>query len=153
MPARPSGDTAGLSGQTPPDCDAGGHFQGPLVPLIATLLVTAAAATAQAPAIADPLAGTVPIHESRVAAAVLPTESSIIGIIDAFEEAARRLVLQTKGERVTFTLATDAVIRLGSRTLTAAELAAHRGRRAKVRFTQSGAQRTAHWIVIASERN
>jgi hypothetical protein len=121
--------------------------------IIATLLVTAAAATAQAPAIADPVAGVGPAAERRVAAAVIPAESSLIGIIDAFEEAARRLVLQTKGERVTFVLATDAVIRLGSRTLTAAELAAHRGRRAKVRFTQSGTRRTAHWIVIASERN
>jgi len=116
------------------------------------LLVTAAAATAQAPAIADPVVGSVPI-ERRVAASVLPAESSLIGIIDAFEEAARRLVLQTKGERVTFVLAADAVIRLGSRTLTAAELAAHRGRRAKVRYTQSDGRRTAHWIVIASERN
>jgi hypothetical protein len=119
---------------------------------IAMLLVTAVAATAQAPAIADPVVGSVPI-ERRVAASVLPAESSLIGIIDAFEEAARRLVLQTKGERVTFVLAADAVIRLGSRTLTAAELAAHRGRRAKVRYTQSDGRRTAHWIVIASERN
>jgi hypothetical protein len=120
--------------------------------VIATLLVTAAAATAQAPAIAAPVAGIGPTAEGRVAAAVVPAESSLIGIIDAFEEAARRLVLQTKGERVTFVLAADAVIRLGSRTLTAAELAEHRGRRAKVRFTQSGSRRTAHWIVIASER-
>jgi hypothetical protein len=120
--------------------------------LIATLLVTAAAATAQAPAIADPTVGSMPVVRP-VAPAVLPAESSIIGVIDAFEEAARRLVLQTKGERMTFLLAADAVIRLGSRTLTAAELAAHRGRRAKVRFTQSGGRRTAHWIVIASERN
>ncbi|PYR88668.1 MAG: hypothetical protein DMF84_27280 [Acidobacteria bacterium] len=121
--------------------------------VIATLLVTAAAATAQAPAIADPLAAVVPIGEHPTAISVLPAESSLIGIIEAFEEAARRLVLQTKGERVTFVLAADAVIRLGSRTLTAAELEAHRGRRAKVRFTQSGTRRTAHWIVIASERN
>jgi hypothetical protein len=119
---------------------------------IATLLVTAAAVTAQAPAIADPVVGIVPIERSA-AAAVVPAESSLIGIIDAFEQAARRLVLQSKGERVTFVVAADAVIRLGSRTLTAAELAAHRGRRAKVRFTQSGGRRTAHWIVIASERN
>ena len=101
---------------------------------------------------ADPLVGSQPI-ERPVATSVVPAESSIIGIIEMFEEAARRLVLQSKGERVTFVLAADAVIRLGSRTLTAAELAAHRGRRAKVRFTQAGARRTAHWIVIASERN
>jgi hypothetical protein len=120
--------------------------------VIATLLVTAVAATAQAPAMADSRAGSA-TGERRVATVILPAELSIIGIIDAFEEAAHRLVLQTKGERVTFVLAADAVIRLGSRTLTAAELAMHRGRRAKVRFTQSGGRRTAHWIVIASERN
>jgi hypothetical protein len=117
------------------------------------LLVTATAATAQAPALADPFAVTTAIGEHRVETTVLPAESSIIGIIEAFEEAARQLVLRTKGERVTFVLAADAIIRLGSRTLTAAELAAHRGRRAKVRYTQAGTRRTAHWIVIASERN
>jgi hypothetical protein len=116
------------------------------------VLVTAAAATTQAPAIAEPVVGSAPIERSA-AASVLPAESALIGIIDAFEEAARRLVLQTKGERITFIVAADAIIRLGPRTLTAAELAAHRGRRAKVRFTQSDGRRTAHWIVIASERN
>jgi hypothetical protein len=114
------------------------------------LLVTAALATSQAPATPGPLAGLVP---TRGAATILPAESSLIGIIEAFEQAAQRLVLQTKNEHVTFVLASDVVIRLGSRTLSAAELAAHRGRRAKVRFTQVGARRTAHWIVIASERN
>jgi hypothetical protein len=119
---------------------------------IATLLVTAALATAQAPSVQKPAASMVPIAERR-ATTILPSESSLIGIIDAFEQAAQRLVLQTRTERVTFVLASDVVIRLGSRTLSAAELAAHRGRRAKVRFTQVGARRTAHWIVIASERN
>jgi hypothetical protein len=95
MPAGRAATRLDLSGQTPPDCDAGGQ-QGPLVLFIATLLVTAAAATAQAPAIADPVVGSVPI-ERRVAATVLPAELSLIGIIDAFEEAARRLVLQAKG--------------------------------------------------------
>ena len=151
MPTGRAATRLDLSGQTPPDCDAGGQ-QGPLVLLIAMLLVTVAARTPQAPAIADPLVGSQPI-ERPVATSVVPAESSIIGIIEMFEETARRLVLQSKGERVTFVLAADAVIRLGSRTLTAAELAAHRGRRAKVRFTQAGARRTAHWIVIASERN
>ena len=152
MPAGGAATRLDLSGQLLPTATPTG-IPGTLVLLIATLLVTAAAATAQAPAIANPLGGVVPAGEHRAAATVLPAESSIIGIIDAFEAAARRLVLQTKTERITFVLAADAVIRLGSRTLTAAELAAHRGRRAKVRFTQSGSRRTAHWVVVASERN
>ncbi|NUR54145.1 MAG: hypothetical protein HOQ29_06845, partial [Acidobacteria bacterium] len=69
------------------------------------------------------------------------------------EQAARRLVLRTKDARVSFVLAADAVVRLGSRTLPAAELAAQKGRRAKVRFTQTNGSKTAHWIVISTERD
>jgi hypothetical protein len=121
--------------------------------VIATLFVLASVPAQASPA-SDPLGGVTRIHEVRSAPVVVAAESSLIGIIDAFEQAARRLVLRTKDARVTFTLASDAVVRLGSRTLPAAELAAHKGRRAKVRFTQSsGGGRTAHWVVISSERN
>lgn len=111
--------------------------------LIASVLVVAIAAP---PAVA--LAGqTLPL----TAAAAPATEASLIGVIERFEEAARRLVLQTKDAHVAFILAADAVVRLGSRTLPANELAAHRGRRAKVRYTQDGNRRTAHSVVISSE--
>jgi hypothetical protein len=112
--------------------------------LVASLLVLAIAAP---PAIAS--AGQT--LSSTTAAAPAATEASLIGVIEHFEEAARRLVLQTKDARVAFILASDAVVRLGSRTLPASALAAHRGRRAKVRYTQDGNRRTAHWVVISSE--
>jgi hypothetical protein len=87
----------------------------------------------------------------RVDTAIAPAESSLVGTIERFEEEARRLVLQTKDAHVPFILAPDAVVRLGSHTLAAADLAAHRGRRAKVRYTQVDGRRTAHWVVISSE--
>ncbi len=87
----------------------------------------------------------------HIAAVVAPAESSIIGTIEKFEEAARRLVLLTKDTSVLFVLAPDAVVRLGSHTLPIGELAAHRGRKAKVRYTQADGRRTAHWIVISSD--
>ena len=72
--------------------------------------------------------------------------------IEHFEASARRLVLQTASDaHIAFTLAPDAIIRLGSRTLPPAELASHRGRKAKVRFTQANGRRTAHWVVISSD--
>ena len=120
--------------------------------VIATLLAVASVA-AQASPSSDPAAGVSPIREVRTATVVIPAESSVIGIIDAFEQAARRLVLRTKDARVSFVLATDAVVRLGSRTLPAAELAAQKGRRAKVRFTQTHGRKTAHWIVMSTERD
>jgi hypothetical protein len=119
---------------------------------ITILFVTAVLTGSQAPAMSSTAGNMAPVAERR-AATVLPSESSLIGIIDAFEQAAQRLVLQTKTERVTFVLASDVVIRLGSKTLSAAELAAHRGRRAKIRFTLVNGRRTAHWIVISAERN
>jgi len=120
---------------------------------VSVLFLAVATMIGQAHASGDPLEGVRPISETRTATAVLPAESSLIGIIDAFEQTARRLVLRTKDARVTFVLAADAVVRRGSRTLPAAELAAQKGRRAKVRFTQNNGSRTAHWIVISTERD
>jgi hypothetical protein len=91
------------------------------------------------------------IAPQHIAAVVAPAESSIVGTIERFEEAPRRLVLQTKDAHVPFIVAPDAVVRLGSRTLPVADLSAHRGRRAKVRFTQADGRRTAHWVVISSD--
>jgi hypothetical protein len=82
---------------------------------------------------------------------VKPAEQAMIGTIERFEEAARRLVLATKEGPVAFVLAADAIIRLGSRVLPPAALSTHHGRRAKVRFTQAKGLRTAHWVVISSE--
>ncbi len=112
------------------------------VPLVVSLLVVAIAAP---PAIA--FAG----QSTPSTTTAAPAEASLIGVIERFEEAARRLVLQTKDAHVAFIVASDAVVRLGSRTLPASALAAHRGRRAKVRYTQDGNRRTAHWVVISSE--
>jgi len=112
--------------------------------LVASLLVLAIAAPSAIASAGQTLSST-------TAAAPAASEASLIGVIEHFEEAARRLVLQTKDARVAFILASDAVVRLGSRTLPASALAAHRGRRAKVRYTQDGNRRTAHWVVISSE--
>ena len=60
-------------------------------------------------------------------------------------------MLKTKDALISFVLAPDAVVRLGSRTLPVGDLETHRGRRAKVRYTQAEGRRTAHWIVISSD--
>ena len=84
--------------------------------------------------------------------ALRPTESSVIGTIDKFEDTARQLTLKTKdGSKVSFVIASDATIRMGPRTLPLQELATNNGRRAKVRFTMSDGRRTAHWVAVSSE--
>jgi hypothetical protein len=87
----------------------------------------------------------------HVAATIAPAESTLVGVIDKFEETARRLILRTKDAQIPFVLAPDVSVRLGSRTLPVDALAAHHGRKAKVRYTQADGRRTAHWVVISSE--
>jgi hypothetical protein len=87
----------------------------------------------------------------HIAAVIAPAESALVGTIEKFEEEARRLVLQTKDSHVPFILAPDAVVRLGSRTLSLGDIETHRGRKAKVRYTTADGRRTAHWVVISSD--
>ena len=83
---------------------------------------------------------------------VVPAESSLIGTIDRFEEAERRLTLQTKdGTKVSFVVAADATIRMGPHTLPVQDLSSHHGRKAKVRYTVANGHRTAHWVAISSD--
>jgi hypothetical protein len=91
------------------------------------------------------------VPHQHIAAVVTPAESAVVGTIERFEQTERRLVLQTKDAQLPFILAADVVVRLGSRTLPVADLDTHRGRRAKVRFTQADGRRTAHWVTISSD--
>lgn len=91
------------------------------------------------------------VAAGRDATTIRPAESSLIGTIERFDEAGRRLTLQTRDGHVAFVLAADATVRMGPRTLPLSELAKHHGRKAKVRYTLTGGRRTAHWVVVSSE--
>jgi hypothetical protein len=121
-------------------------FLGENVFLLAWLVVSVLAGNLDAATVS-------PGAPERQASAPAPAaESALVGTIERFEASARRLVLQTAADaHIAFILAPDAIVRLGSRTLSPAELAAHRGRKAKVRFTQANGRRTAHWVVISSD--
>ena len=87
-----------------------------------------------------------------MSSSVRPAEAALVGTIEKFDESEHQLVLRThEGHKVTFKIADSAVLRMGSKTLTATELGRHNGRRAKVRFTESEGKRTAHWVMISSE--
>jgi len=131
---------------TPPDCEVGGHSLGRSVILLVWFLAaTSTGGVRQVPP--SPRSARV----QHLVSVIAPAESALVGTIERFEEAARRLILQTKDAHVPFIVAPDAIVRLGSRTLPIADLAAHRGRKAKVRYTQTEGRRTAHWVVISSE--
>ena len=119
--------------------------------LLTLTLVLAGAGALQVPTVPVPP----PATPQRIAAGrsptIRPSESSLIGTIDRFEEEARRLTIQTRDGRVAFVLAADATVRMGPRTLPFAELATSHGRKAKVRYTVANGRRTAHWVAVSSE--
>jgi hypothetical protein len=117
--------------------------------LLTLTLALAAAGGTQVPSAATLAAP--PRIAGGSAATIRPSESSIIGTIERFEEAARRLTIQTRTGRVAFVLATNATVRMGPHTLALAELPGTHGRKAKVRFTVTNGRRTAHWVAISSE--
>lgn len=112
---------------------------------VRTIFVAAALAAGVGSSGQAPVAGVKPL------VAVRPSETALSGTIDHFDPPQRRLVLQTKDGRVVFTVASDAIVWFGSSKLRPADIIGHRGRRAKVRFTQIEGTRTAHWVFISTE--
>jgi hypothetical protein len=118
--------------------------------LLATLAVAALASAPQSGGMAA--LSQVPRPIRAVSSSVRPAEAALVGTIEKFEQVGRELVLRThEGRRVSFIVASGAVVRMGSKTLPAADLGAHSGRRAKVRFTEAHGKRTAHWVMISSD--
>ena len=118
--------------------------------LLCFLAVAAVAAAPQNAAVAPLSQLSKPIR--AISSSVRPAETALVGTIEKFEQSARQLVLRThEGRHITFVVADGAVVRMGSHTLTTADLGSHSGRRAKVRFTETDGTRTAHWVMISSE--
>lgn len=75
--------------------------------------------------------------------------ATMSGTIQKFDPATGTLTLKEGSQEVSFVLASDATIREGSTTLAAADLAKAVGRHARVRYTGSGAARTAEQVIVS----
>jgi len=123
-----------------------------MLPRLLVVLAAAAMSSAATQNGSVAAASQLPRPIRAMSSSVRPAEAALVGTIEKFEQAERQLVLKThEGHRVTFTLDGSAVVRMGSKTVTASDLGRHSGRRAKVRFTESDGKRTAHWVMISSE--
>ncbi len=83
------------------------------------------------------------------AAAATPGAQSVIGTLEKYDAATRQLTVSLGKTSMPFQITGDATIRQGSHRLRAAELAAHRGVRVKLRYTEAAGQRRADWIMLA----
>jgi hypothetical protein len=78
--------------------------------------------------------------------------ASARGTLTAVDTAANSITLKNGKHEWTFTLASSAVIHEGSKNITLADLATHKGHEAKVRYSESGGTKTAQSVMVGSAR-
>jgi hypothetical protein len=75
---------------------------------------------------------------------------SVVGTIVKYDVASHSLSLSTATGEQRFVLAETTPVRLGSRVLKPQDLAAHKGARAKVRYTEEGGKRTVESVMVSA---
>jgi hypothetical protein len=78
--------------------------------------------------------------------------ASARGTLTAVDTAANSITLKSGKHEWTFTLASSAVIHEGSKNITLADLASHKGHEAKVRYSESGGTKTAQSVMVATTK-
>jgi hypothetical protein len=74
---------------------------------------------------------------------------SVAGKLESYDAANRTMKLRAGTAEQEFTLTSDAVVRMGTKTLTADDLASHQGQNIKVRYTITASNKMADSITIA----
>ena len=78
-----------------------------------------------------------------------PVESSAVGTLASYEARTRSLSIRTDKGPIEFRLSEKATVRVGSQVLPDAEIAAQKGRRVKVRYTESEGKRVVQTMMIS----
>lgn len=89
---------------------------------------------------------------STSTAAKAAPAASARGTLTAVDTAANSITLKSGKHEWTFTLASGAVIHEGSKNITIADLASHKGHEAKVRYSEAGGARTAQSVMVAAAK-
>jgi hypothetical protein len=88
--------------------------------------------------------------EQRTAVSPQPPEHAATGNLDKVDVPAMQIVVTTTSGKLTFHVQKDATIRQGTRTLTPAELARHKGERVKVRYRETAGEKHTFLITLAA---
>lgn len=108
-----------------------------------TALAIAAPALAQQTKPADPKA-VAPVKSSAQAKSAWSS-----GKIERVDAQANTIVIKQGTHEMTFTLASDAKLIQGKKTLQASDLGSHVGKNVKIQYTMSGSTRTASRVEVA----
>ncbi len=97
------------------------------------------------------LVGTVEDRSATKGPVAGPVPSqSVVGTILKYDRASHTLSLSTASGNQRFVLTDTTPIRLGSKVMKAQDLAAHKGAKAKVRYTEDSGKRTVESVMVAA---
>ena len=85
---------------------------------------------------------------AKTAAAPKPKAHSVVGTLDKYDSGANSIVVNTGKGTETLSLSSTSAVRMGAKTMTAADLSSHTGDRVKVRYSESDGQRTVQSVQI-----
>jgi len=77
------------------------------------------------------------------------TELSAVGTLASYEARTRSLSIKTEKGSLEFTLGQKASVRVGSQVVSEGEIAGQKGRRVKVRYTETSGRRVVQTMMIS----
>ena len=85
---------------------------------------------------------------AKTAAAPKPKAHSVVGTLDKYDSGANSIVVNTGKGTETLSLSSTSAVRMGAKTMAAADLSSHTGDRVKVRYSELNGQRTVQSVQI-----
>jgi hypothetical protein len=117
-----------------------------------TFALAAAAVLVAASTYAAPPQATAKKTTTKSAAAktttAKPKAHSVVGTLDKYDSGGNTIVVNTGKGTETLSLSSSSAVRMGAKTMSAADLSSHTGDRVKVRYSESDGQRTVQSVQI-----
>ena len=112
---------------------------------LAAAAVLVAASTYAAPAQATK---TTKSTAAKATVAPKPKAHSVVGTLDKYDSAANTIVVNTGKGTETLSLSSSSAVRMGAKTMSAADLSGHTGDKVKVRYSEANGQRTVQSVQV-----
>ena len=114
----------------------------------AAVLVAGSAYSAPAQATQSAKKATTKQAAAKTTAAPKPKAHSVVGTLDKYDSGANSIVVNTGKGTETLSLSSTSAVRMGAKTMAAADLSSHTGDRVKVRYSELNGQRTVQSVQI-----
>jgi hypothetical protein len=121
-----------------------------LVALTTAAAVLLSAGDPPGPAHGSAVQGTPSAREQQSATSPQAPERAATGNLEKVDVPGMQIVVTTTSGKLTLLVQKDATIRQGTRTLTPAELARHKGERVKVRYRETAGEKHTFLITLAA---